>query len=152
MLQAITCDCKRLHVQFKFEIYMIFNHLCEYDAINCSFILQNGWHIFLSANTLSYIQVIKQMTITLQFIWCGHLKVWAMKVYKKPNSCIKVFFVVHMLEYFYLKFFIWKINLKTKFQESYTYIIFIYLFHIFGFELPNIFKLNNTYLEIKHIS
>lgn len=47
MLQAITCDCKRLHVQFTFEIYMIFNHLCKYDAINCSFIFQNGWFLLL---------------------------------------------------------------------------------------------------------
>jgi hypothetical protein len=47
MLQAITCDCRRLHVQFTFEIYMISNHFCKYDAINCSFILQNGWFLLL---------------------------------------------------------------------------------------------------------
>jgi hypothetical protein len=35
---------------------------------------------WLFVDKLLYIQVITQMTITLQFVWCGHLKVWATKV------------------------------------------------------------------------
>jgi hypothetical protein len=96
---------------------MISNHLYKYDAINFSFILQNGWLLLLIL--CKYIIVYTSNHTNDHNIaicmMCTPKGMGYEGVKNKKNSCIKVFFVVYMLEYFYLENEIQKWNLKLKF-------------------------------------
>jgi hypothetical protein len=78
---AIVKDCMcKLHLK---SIWFLITFANMMQLIVLSSFEMDDLYSSFCADTLSYIQVITQMTITLQFVWCGHLKVWATKVYQK---------------------------------------------------------------------